>query len=92
MMHTIYGVTVWNQVMFHGPIDKTEGAGDKHRRIVQDKASPHALCYGRYVTSGQVPGVVTPISRRGEVHVDGIGMKTTGGCEPRRRETIFHIA
>jgi CubicO group peptidase (beta-lactamase class C family) len=45
-----------------------------------------------HVESGRVPGLVTLISRRGEVHVDAIGMKKAGGSDPMRRDTIFRIA
>jgi CubicO group peptidase (beta-lactamase class C family) len=45
-----------------------------------------------YVERGQVPGIVTLVSRRGEVHVDAIGMKAVGGSDPMRRDTIFRIA
>ena len=38
---------------------------------------------------GELPGLVTLISRRGEVHVDAIGMKTKSGKDPMRRDTIF---
>ncbi|MGZ6036564.1 MAG: serine hydrolase domain-containing protein, partial [Myxococcaceae bacterium] len=44
-----------------------------------------------YVERGEVPGIVTLVSRRGEVHVDTIGMKEVGGSEPIRRDTIFRI-
>ena len=45
-----------------------------------------------YVERGEVPGIVTLVSRRGEVHVDAIGMKTLGGSDPMRRDTIFRIS
>ena len=45
-----------------------------------------------YVESGVVPGVVTLVSRRGEVHVDAIGTKAFGGSDPMRRDTIFRVA
>jgi CubicO group peptidase (beta-lactamase class C family) len=45
-----------------------------------------------YVERGEVPGLVTAVSRRGEVHVDAIGMKTVGGGDPIRRDTIFRIS
>ncbi len=45
-----------------------------------------------YVQRGDVPGMVTLVSRRGEVHVDAIGMKSLGGGEPMQRDTIFRIA
>ncbi|MBA3614668.1 MAG: beta-lactamase family protein [Rubrobacteraceae bacterium] len=45
-----------------------------------------------HVESGEVPGIVTLVSRRGEAHVDAIGMKAVGGGDPMRRDTIFRIA
>ena len=44
-----------------------------------------------YVERGEVPGIVTLVSRRGEVHVDAIGMKAVEGLDPMRRDTIFRI-
>jgi CubicO group peptidase (beta-lactamase class C family) len=44
-----------------------------------------------YVEAGEVPGIVTLVSRRGEVQVDSIGTKAFGG-EPMGRDTIFRIA
>src|SRR5438132_3067406 len=45
-----------------------------------------------YVERGEVPGIVTLVSRRGEVHVDAIGMKAAGDSDPIRRDTIFRIS
>ena len=45
-----------------------------------------------HVDRGVVPGIVTLVSRRGEVQVDAIGTKAFGGSEPMRRDTIFRIA
>jgi len=45
-----------------------------------------------HVERGEVPGLVTLVSRRGEAHVDVIGRKALGGSEPMRRDTIFRIA
>jgi CubicO group peptidase (beta-lactamase class C family) len=45
-----------------------------------------------YVERGDVPGLVTLVSRRGEVHVDAIAIKAIGGSDPIRRDTIFRIA
>src|SRR5205823_11071199 len=45
-----------------------------------------------HVERGAVPGLVTLVSRRGEVHVDAIGVKAIGGNDPMRRDTIFRIA
>ncbi len=45
-----------------------------------------------YVEAGEVPGIVTLVSRRDEVHVDAIGAKAFGGAEPIGRDAIFRIA
>src|SRR5579863_8645194 len=45
-----------------------------------------------YVERGEVPGLVTLVSRRGEVHVDVIGTMAFEGHDPMRRDTIFHIS
>jgi CubicO group peptidase (beta-lactamase class C family) len=45
-----------------------------------------------YVERGEVPGLVTLVSRRGEAHVDAIGMKAVGGSGPMGRDTIFRIS
>ncbi len=45
-----------------------------------------------HVERGDVPGIVTLVSRRGEVHIDAIGMKAVGGNDPMRRDTIFRIS
>ena len=44
-----------------------------------------------YVERGEVPGIVTLVSRRGEVHTDAIGALAIGG-RPVQRDTIFRIA
>jgi len=51
----------------------------------------HGVMTG-HVERGSVPGLVTLVSRRGEVHVDAIGMKAAGGRDPMRRDTVFRIA
>jgi len=45
-----------------------------------------------HIERGDIPGIVTLIGRGDEMHVDAIGMKTVGGTEPMRRDTIFRIA
>lgn len=45
-----------------------------------------------HVEHGNVPGMVTLICRRGEVHADAIGMRALGGSDPMQRDTIFRIA
>jgi CubicO group peptidase (beta-lactamase class C family) len=44
----------------------------------------------RHVSSGDVPGLVTLVSRRGEVHVDAIGNIAIDRA-PMRRDTLFRI-
>ncbi len=45
-----------------------------------------------YVERGEVPGLVTLVSRRGEVHVDAIGAQAFTDPTPMRRDTIFRIS
>ena len=46
------------------------------------------MAMGGYVERGDIPGIVALIGRGDEVHVDVSGMKTVGGTEPMRRDTI----
>jgi CubicO group peptidase (beta-lactamase class C family) len=46
----------------------------------------------RHVETGAAPGLITLISRRGEVHVDAVGVRTLGGRDPVRRDSIFRIS
>jgi CubicO group peptidase (beta-lactamase class C family) len=45
-----------------------------------------------YVERGEVPGLVTLVSRRGEVHVDMIGTMAYDISDPIQRDTIFRIS
>jgi CubicO group peptidase (beta-lactamase class C family) len=45
-----------------------------------------------FVERGEVPGLVALVSRRGETHVEALGMKALGGSDPVQRDTIFRIA
>ena len=45
-----------------------------------------------YVERGDVPGLVTLVRRRGEVHVDVIGTQAFKDPDPMRRDTIFRIS
>ena len=45
-----------------------------------------------HVERGNLPGLVALISRRGEEHVEVIGLTAFGGADPMRRDTIFRIA
>ncbi len=44
-----------------------------------------------YVEQGDVPGLVTLVSRRGEVHVNAIGTLAIADSNPMQRDTIFRI-
>jgi CubicO group peptidase (beta-lactamase class C family) len=44
-----------------------------------------------HVDRGELPGLVTVVSRRGAVHVDAIGTTAIGGRDPMRGDTIFRI-
>ena len=46
----------------------------------------------RHVESGDMPGLVALVARRGEVHLEAIGTTEAGGSTPMRRDTIFRIA
>src|SRR5260221_5573370 len=50
----------------------------------------HEIMAG-HVERGGVPGLVTLVSRRDEVHFDAIGMMAAGGRDPMRRDTILRI-
>jgi hypothetical protein len=39
-----------------------------------------------YVERGELPGLVTLVSRRGEAHAEAIGSKTAGGDDPVQRD------
>jgi CubicO group peptidase (beta-lactamase class C family) len=45
-----------------------------------------------YVERGEVPGLVTLVSRRGEVHLNAIGTQAIGDSTPMRHDTIFRIS
>jgi CubicO group peptidase (beta-lactamase class C family) len=45
-----------------------------------------------HVERGDVPGIVTLVSRHDEVHIGALGMKASGESEPMWRDTIFRIA
>src|SRR5258708_33461936 len=47
---------------------------------------------GGYVERGEVPGLVTLVSRRGGVHVDAIGTQAFADPTSMRRDRIFRIS
>jgi CubicO group peptidase (beta-lactamase class C family) len=51
----------------------------------------HTVMEG-HIQQGTMPGAITLVSRRGEVHVDVLGTKAIGGSAPMQRSTIFRIA
>jgi CubicO group peptidase (beta-lactamase class C family) len=51
----------------------------------------HEVMVG-HVERGELPGLVTAISRRGDMQVDVIGTKAVGSADPMGRDTIFRIS
>ena len=51
----------------------------------------HKIMSG-YVERGEIPGMVTVVSRRGETNVDVLGTTSANGKDTIRRDTIFRIA
>jgi CubicO group peptidase (beta-lactamase class C family) len=47
---------------------------------------------GGYVERGEIPGIVTLVSRRGETHVHAIGKMALNAEAPIRRDALFRIA
>ncbi len=45
-----------------------------------------------YIERGELPGLVTLVSRRGEVHLDTMGAQAFGASAPMRHDTIFRIS
>jgi len=45
-----------------------------------------------YVERGEIPGIVTLVSRHGHTHAHAFGSLTLGGAEPMRRDTIFRVS
>jgi CubicO group peptidase (beta-lactamase class C family) len=45
-----------------------------------------------YVERGEVPGLITLASRRGEMHIDAIGTLSYEHSDPIRHGTIFRIS
>ena len=49
-------------------------------------------CMTGYVEHGEVPGLLTLVSRHGQVHVDAVGNTSLDAPEQVARDTIFRIA
>jgi CubicO group peptidase (beta-lactamase class C family) len=65
--------------------------------MVSGRLSPERLDRMRsvmsgYVDRGELPGLVTLVSRRGDVQVDAFGTTAVGGRDPMRRDSIFRVA
>jgi len=45
-----------------------------------------------YVERGEVPGIVTLLSRDGHTHVDAVGTLALGNAAPMQRDSIFRIS
>jgi CubicO group peptidase (beta-lactamase class C family) len=51
----------------------------------------HELMAG-YVERGEIPGIVTVVSRRGDVRVDTLGKQALGAARKMQRDSIFRIS
>src|SRR5258708_287347 len=72
-------------------------ANDRRRRMSSAGLSNARIArlhdvMASYVERGEVPGLVTLVRRRGETHIEALGMKALGGSDPVQRDTIFRIA
>jgi CubicO group peptidase (beta-lactamase class C family) len=73
------------------------GNGALYMNVGNEQFSParlarmHDVLTG-FAARGEVPGLISAVSRRGETHVDVIGTLTPGGHDPIQRDTIFRIA
>jgi CubicO group peptidase (beta-lactamase class C family) len=63
----------------------SDGLSKARMQRLHDVMTGHAL-------SGYAPGIVTLVSRRGQVTVDAVGSTERNGYEPMRRDAIFRIA
>lgn len=54
------------------------------------RARLHDIMAG-HIEQGELPGLVTIVSRRGETHGDAIGSQAVDGVTPMARDTIFRI-
>ena len=60
--------------------------------LSKDRLARMRDALSKHVESGKLPGLVALVSRRGETHVEAIGVKAFGSSDPMRRDTIFRIA
>lgn len=63
-----------------------------HGGLSRERLSRMREVMAGHVARGDPPGLVTLISRKGEVHVEALGPRVLGGSEPMRRDTTFRIA
>jgi CubicO group peptidase (beta-lactamase class C family) len=61
------------------------------RGFSQERLARLRPALAAHVESGDMPGVVALVSRRGAVYVETVGTQSFGGA-PMRRDTIFRIA
>ncbi len=67
-------------------------AGMSHGGLSKERLRRLDDVISGYVARGEVPGAVTLICRRGEVHVSATGTLALGSPESIRRDTIFRIS
>ena len=65
---------------------------DKFRKLNKARVADLHVTMSGHVEGGNIPGIVTLIGRGDEIYASTTGMKTAGGKEPMRRDTIFRVA
>jgi CubicO group peptidase (beta-lactamase class C family) len=66
--------------------------GIAHSGFSPDRVARMHETLQRHVDSGEVPGLVALVHRRGSEHVETIGTMAFDGTVPMRRDTIFRLA
>jgi predicted dithiol-disulfide oxidoreductase (DUF899 family) len=72
--------------------DEYEGVLPSLGGLAPDRLARMRDVMAGYVQRGDVPGVVTAVSRRGEIHIEALGTQAYEGDAPMRRDTLFRIA
>jgi CubicO group peptidase (beta-lactamase class C family) len=65
---------------------------DRPRGLSPERLDRMHSTMRRQIETGRLPGLVTLLSRRGEVHLDAIGTLAFSGGAPMQRDTIFRLA
>jgi CubicO group peptidase (beta-lactamase class C family) len=64
----------------------------KDASLSRDRLARLHEVMARHAERGAAPGLVSVVSRRGDVHIDVIGAMALGGGQPMRPDTIFRMS